>query len=168
MNFIVENWALILGLLCLAVNVVYWIVKFFTNIKRLKTATKSEDKQSIIDEIKSDTYGLINYAEQLFSDIPKSGASKLVYVLNEIKKICEELGHEYDSSYWTNFINQIVGQSNEVKQNKELEASKITTIAKVKEEIPLLIKEAQTMFANIPDNSQYMIEYILKFVEFVV
>lgn len=164
MATIKEYLDLIIGVLSLIAGFIFFLVSVIKRAKALKNAKTTEEWQSVINEIKSDTYGLITVAENLFSDIPKSGASKLLYVLNHVKELCTEKGFNYDQEYWTDFINTIVLQSNEVKDEKAYESVKADIIQKIKDQVPYFITEADKLFSSIPDNEQYKIEYVLKLI----
>lgn len=163
-NFFTNHYDVILGALVSLASLVYGAVLFFRNRKRIKNAKTDEEKAEVINSIKADVMGFITIAENLFSDIPKSGASKLLYVLNQVKKLCTTSGIEYDQNYWSDFISGIVGRTNGVQESKEEADEILRTIESVKGEVPFLITEANELFARIPDNLQYKIEYILKFI----
>ena len=153
------------SLIGLLFSVVYFIFFFIRYRKKFKNAKTDEEKQAILEEIKGNAMGFITVAEGLFSDIPKSGVSKLVYVLKEIKALCEGKGVEFNEEYWTAIINNLVGQSNAVIKEKALEMDKADIIEKVKAEIPYHMNEANQLFERIPDSQEYKVAYILKAIE---
>ena len=118
---ILTNWELVTAaisvVLSLAAGVFYLIVR----VKAYKNAKTQSERAEILSEIKSHAYGLVAAAEQMMSDIPKSGQVKLLYVLNHIQKLCEEQNVPYDCESWTEFINGIIGTSNDVITAKETE-----------------------------------------------
>ena len=114
--------------------------------------------------MKSAVYGFITVAENLFIDVPKSGASKLLYVLNKTKELCMMNNVEYNAEEWTDFINNVVGLSNNVVETKEQEKAKNQIIEKIKSRIPGFVSETQKLFKSIPDSLDYQMEYILKYV----
>ena len=161
---IAEYVQTIVAIVCALGSIVAVAITAISRAKALNKAKTEEERQKILNEIKSDAYGLITVAENLFSDIPKAGASKLLYVLNQLKDICYAQGVEYDQTFWTDFVNGIVSTSNEVKEGKELESTKLSIIGKVKEEIPYFIEDANKLFEVIPDSLPYKTEYILKLI----
>ena len=152
------------GVITLCTGLLYWFITFIRNRKRNKSITSTEEHIAVINEIKSHIMGFITIAENLFSDIPKSGASKLLYVLNQVKDLCKKFSIEYDQEMWTEFINSMVGNSNRVQESKAFEDEKTSIIEKVKSEIPFIVEEANALFERIPDSLQYKVEYILKFI----
>lgn len=155
----------VLVAICVALSsLIYGLVTAVINRKRKKTVNQTEEQNAVVNEIKSRVMGFITVAENLFSDIPKSGASKLLYVLNQVKDLCKKFNLEYDQEMWTDFINSIVGNSNRVQESKAYEDEKTSIIEKVKQEIPFIMEEANKLFERIPDSLQYKIEYILKFI----
>lgn len=163
-NFVKANYDVIIAVISALASVVYSVVMIIRNRKRIKNAKTDEERSAIIEDIKSEVYAFISIAESLFADIPKSGSSKLLYVLNQVKRLCAGSCIEYDGQYWTDFINGIVGKSNEVIDQKDFEEEKNRIIENVKTEIPYMVKQADDLFATIPDNLSYKIEYILKFI----
>lgn len=133
-------------------------------VRAYKKAKTQTEKDAAIAELKSHAYGLVAVAEQMMSDIPKSGSVKLLYVLNHISKLCEEKGVPYDSESWTEFINGIVNKSNDVITAKETEKAISGYITKVKEEVPYFMADADKLFEIIPDSASYKVEYILKLI----
>lgn len=167
MNTFVElitRYDVVIGVLTAIASIVYTFVLFFKNRNRLKSVKTTEGRIAIINDIKSRVMGFITIAENLFADIPKSGASKLLYVLNQVKELCKTNDIEYDQTLWTDFINSVVGNSNRVQETKAFEDEKAGIIEKVKAEIPYIVEEANKLFERIPDSLQYKIEYILKFI----
>lgn len=164
-KWLIENWELIAAIVSLAGSVVVFVIWLIKRLISLKNAKTTEERETIIADIKSNAYGLVAVAEQMFSDIPKAGASKLLYVLNHIKSLCEEHNVTYCEETWTEFINGIVGASNDVITAKETEKAISGYIAKVKEEIPYFMTDADKLFEVIPDSATYKVEYILKLVE---
>lgn len=152
----------VLGFLSAFISIIMYYVK---SRKRLKNAKTDEEKQAIVNDIKSKTLGLISVAESLFAEVPKSGASKLKYVLENVQTLCEENGLEFVNTDWENYVNLIVGNSNAVQDEKALEQEKATIIENIKAEIPFFIESADKLFASIPDNLSYKIEYIMKVIE---
>lgn len=163
-EWIVKNWDLIVAATSLFSSVVLFTIWLIKRLIALKSAKTAGEREAIVAEIKSNAYGLVAVAEQMFSDIPKSGASKLLYVLNHIEKLCTEQGVEFNEESWTSFINGIVGASNDVITAKETEKAISGYIAKVKEEIPYFMADADKLFEVIPDSAAYKTEYILKLV----
>ena len=163
-KFFTNNYELVLNVLIFVSSIGYTIILYCKNRKRLKATKTDDEKTEIVNEIKADVMGFISIAESMFADIPKSGGSKLLYVLNEVKRVCGLLGIEYDSEYWTKFVNDIVDKTNEVLDLKELEAEKKTTIEKIKSQVPHFISRANELFANIPDSDMYKVEYVLKLI----
>ena len=161
---ILTNWELVTAaisvVLSLAAGVFYLIVR----VKAYKNAKTQSERAEILSEIKSHAYGLVAAAEQMMSDIPKSGQVKLLYVLNHIQKLCEEQNVPYDCESWTEFINGIIGTSNDVITAKETEKAIGVYIGKVKEEVPYFMADADKLFEVIPDSASYKVEYILKLV----
>lgn len=163
-NFFTKYYDVIFsGLVCLS-SIGYTIFLIVKNRKRLKTSKTDGEKMDIVNEIKADVMGFISIAENLFSDIPKSGGSKLLYVLNEIKRVCSEKAIDFDSVYWTDFVDNIVAKTNEVLDQKELEAEKKIIIDRIKAQIPHFVSQASDLFASIPQAEAYMVEYVLKLV----
>lgn len=163
-KIILENWELVTAAVSLACSLIAGGVYLFVRLRALKKAKTQTEKDAIIAELKSHAYGLVAVAEQMMSDIPKSGQIKMMYVLKHIKALCEEQGVEYDCDSWTEFVNSIVNASNDVVTAKETEKSIGVYIKKVKEEIPYFIEDADRLFEVIPDSAAYKIEYILKLV----
>ena len=163
-KFIVTNWELVAAVVSLLASLVGGGVYLVIRLTALKRAKTQGEKDAIIAEIKSHAYGLVAAAEQMMSDIPKSGQVKLLYVLNHIQKLCEEQNVPYDCESWTEFINGIIGTSNDVVTAKETERAISGYINKVKEEIPYYMADADKLFEVIPDSASYKIEYILKLV----
>lgn len=163
-KFILTNWELVtacISILCsLAAGAVYLVLR----LKSLKNAKTQQEKDEILADLKSRAYGFVAAAEQMMADIPKSGQVKLLYVLNHIQKLCEEQNVPYDCESWTEFINSIVNTSNDVITAKETEKAISGYIAKVKEEVPYFMTDADKLFEIIPDSAAYKVEYILKLV----
>lgn len=163
-KFILTNWELVtagISVLCsLTAGALYLIVR----VRSYSKAKTQAEKDEILAEIKSNGYGFVAAAEQMMSDIPKSGPAKLLYVLNHVKSLCEEKNVDYDAEYWTDFINSIVNTSNDVLTAKETEKAISGYIAKVKEEVPYFMADADKLFEIIPDSASYKVEYILKLV----
>lgn len=162
MAVISEYLELFIALITFLCSVVVFIVYLVKRGKAVKNAKTQEEKEAIINEMKAQALGFINVADNLFIDIPKSGPSKLLYVLNQIKKGCQANGTEYDEEYWKNYVNEMVSQTNAVLDEKATESEKANIIEKVKSEIPFFIVEAQNLFKAIPDSRSYEIEYIMK------
>lgn len=157
-----SNWELALsfGIACIS-----FLTAIVQSRKRKKEQTKaktSEEKSVVLDDIRSEVFALVGVAEELFGAIPKSGVSKLKYVLNKINELCEVAGIEFDNRYWTDFVNYIVNRTNNVKNEKAVEQEKIDIIEKIKEEVPFFVNQADELFKAIPDSFEYKIEYILK------
>lgn len=163
-KFLLNNWELVTACISvffsLAAGVIYLVVR----LKAVKNAKTQQEKDAILAEIKSNAYGFVVAAEQMMSDIPKSGPVKLLYVLNHVKSLCEEQNVPYDAEQWTEFINGIVNTSNDVVTAKETEKAISGYINKVKEEIPYFMADADKLFEIIPDSASYKVEYILKLV----
>ena len=164
MDWFIENWELIASGAGLIGSLTVTLVLLIIRLKAIKNAKNSTEREQLIAELKSDAYGLVAVAEQLFADIPKSGASKLLYVLNHIEALCKEGDVEFDGDTWTEFINGIVNKSNDVIIAKETEKAISGYIAKVKEEVPYFIADADKLFEVIPDSAAYKTEYILKLI----
>lgn len=161
------HWDLLVSLVlgCLSLGVA--IYQFLKRKKELSTAKTSEERSKIMDDIRSEVFGLVGVAEELFSAIPKSGVSKLKYVLNKINELCDVAGIDFDNRYWTDFINYIVNRSNNIKSEKAFEKEKADIIEKVKGKIPYFVEQADVFFKAIPDNQEYKVEYILKNINIV-
>lgn len=164
MEFIKEYWDLILAALSMLSSLVVFIIFFIKRLKSLKNAKTAEERAAIKEEIKSVAYGLITSAENLFSDIPKSGASKLLYVLNHVKELCLMNEINYNADEWTEFVNSVIAKSNAVVDGKEFERAKNETIEAIKLEIPFFIEEVNELFKNIPNANEYKIEHVLKLI----
>ena len=162
MEWVENNWELITTIATFALSVTSFLIFFFRSRKALKTAKTDEERTEIKNAIKSATYGLITTAENLFSDIPKSGASKLLYVLNGVKELCLMNEVEYNAEEWTEFINNVIGTSNEVIDSKVYEGKKNDTIEAIKREIPYYIEDTDKLFENIPNSLDYRVEHVLK------
>lgn len=160
-EWIKANWELILICCSLFYAVYSTIVKMFA----LRKAKTNEEKQSIINDIKANVFGLIGSAEQVFSDVPKSGSSKLLYVLNKTKELCANSGIEYISDFWTDFINDIIAKSNAVHDQKAIEDERNAVIESIKKQLPGFIDTANTLFRNIPDSARYVKAYIIDAIE---
>ena len=161
---IFKNPDVLVGILVAICSLIYAFAVSIVNRKRKKSANQTEEHIAVVNEIKSRVMGFITIAENLFSDIPKSGASKLLYVLNQVKDLCKKFKLDYDQEMWTEFINSMVGNSNRVQETKAYEDEKSSIIEKVKSEVPFIVDEANKLFERIPDSVQYKIEYILKFI----
>lgn len=164
MEIIKEYWDLILAVLSMASSLVIFIIFFIKRLKSLKNAKTDEERAKIKDEIKSVAYGLITSAEGLFSDIPKSGASKLLYVLNHVKELCVMNEIDYNADEWTEFVNSVVDKSNKVVEGKKFDSAKNDIIEAIKNEIPYFITEVNELFKNIPNALDYKIEHVLKLI----
>ena len=162
--WIIENWETIVSIASICGSIIVAIIYLIRRLITLKGAKTTAERDAILAELKSNAYGLVAVAEQMFSDIPKSGSSKLLYVLNHIKTLCEEKNIEFCEDTWKEFIEGIVGASNDVITAKETEKAISGYIDKVKEEIPYFIADADKLFEVIPDSKAYKIEYILKLV----
>ena len=164
MSWLISNWDAILtvcGFLGSAVAFTVYLVK---RLRALKGAKTQGERDAIINELKSSAYGLVAVAEQTFKDVPKSGGCKILYVLNHIKALCGDSGVEYDESFWKEFIDEIVGRSNDVITATETSKAIDRYINKVKENVPYYIDDANKLFEVIPDSAEYKIEYILKLI----
>lgn len=157
-----EYLELIIALITFLSSLIVFIVYIVKQRKAIKNAKTQEEKEAIINEVKAKALGFINVADNLFTDIPKSGPSKLLYVLNEIKKVCSVIGIEFDEEYWKKYTNERVDEMNAVLDEKANESEKANVIENVKREIPFLVEEANKLFVNIPDSVNYEIEYVLK------
>lgn len=160
-----EYLNLIITCISLLSSLIVTIVFTVKRVKALKNAKTSEDKTKVLDEIKSHAIGFINVAENLFSEVPKSGSSKLLYVIDHIDELCKMNNVEFDEEFWVNFVNGIVAGSNTVQDQKEMETQRLILIDNVKNQIPFFVSEADKLFETIPDNEPYKIEYILKLVK---
>ena len=163
-EFIITNWELVTTAVSLVGLLVGAVISVVVRLRAYKNAKTQTEKDEILADLKSHAYGLVAVAEQMMSDIPKSGSVKLLYVLNHISKLCEEKGVEYDVESWTEFINGIVNKSNDVITAKETEKAISGYIAKVKEEIPYFIADADKLFEVIPDSASYKVQYVLNLV----
>ena len=162
MAVIKEYVELIIACLSLLSTIVVAIVFYVKRFKAIKNAKTAEEKENALNDIKAKTIGLINVAERLFADIPKSGSSKQKYVLDHVKDICTEMNVLFDDGYWGEFINNIIDGANAVIDEKEIESEKAEIIERVKNEVPYFVDEADKLFSSIPDSQDYKIEYILK------
>lgn len=165
MNFLTEYWELIVGVLSFLISSVLTIIVFVKRYKAAKASKNTVEQANILNELKAVCFGLINIAEQTFSDIPTAGASKLLYVLNNIKDLCEQRGVKYDESYWEQFIDDIISQANYVQDEKADEKDKQKIIDTIKAEVPDFVKEANRLFVSIPDSTRYKIAYIVSLIE---
>ena len=163
-EWLLKYWDLLLTGVSVALSVAFIVIYNVKRFRALRNAKTSEERDAILSELRSNAYGLVAVAEQMFADIPKSGASKLLYVLNHIEKLCTEKSIEFNESNWTEFINGIVGASNDVKTAKETEKAISGYITKVKEEVPYFLADADKLFEVIPDSAAYKLEYILKLI----
>lgn len=164
LDFIKGNYDLIIAVGSIAFSFVFFLIVFVKRLKSLKNAKTDEERTKIKNELKSAAYGFITVAENLFSDVPKSGSSKLLYVLNKIKELCTMNNVEYDVQEWTDFVNGVIATSNGVVESKEQEKSKNDIIEKIKAEIPVFIAETEKLFSSIPESIEYQIEHVLKYV----
>lgn len=163
-KFILTNWELVTAAFSLFGSLVAGGVFLFVRLKSFKSAKTQKEKDEIVADLKSHAYGLVAAAEQMMSDIPKSGPSKLLFVLNHISKLCEEKDVPYDAETWTEFINGIVNASNDVITAKETEKAISGYIAAVQGEVPYFMADADELFKVIPDSATYKVEYILKLI----
>ena len=164
LEWILSNWDVLAAIASLLTSIIFAIVYYVKRFRALRGAKTQAEKDAIISELKSHTYGLVAVAEQMFADIPKAGASKLLYVLNHIEKLCTEQNIAFNEDSWKEFINGIVGASNDVITAKETEKAIAGYIDKVKTEVPYFIADADKLFAVIPDSAAYKTEYILKLI----
>ena len=164
-EFVSEHYDLIIGVGSLVASAVGAVVFIIRNRKRIKNAKTDEDRTAIVNDLKSEVYGFISIAEGMFSDVPKSGSAKLLYVLNRIKPLCTACGIDFDEEFWTGFINDIVAKSNTVIEDKEIATAKARIIESIKAEITYMLTQMNELFASIPDSKEYKIEYLLKFIQ---
>lgn len=162
MQWVSENWHLLISAVTALASLVFILINIIKTLKYARKATTAEEKQALIEDLKADVLGLINVAEDLFVNIPKTGPSKLTYVLNQVENLCKATGVEYCEEYWTTFINKVVGKSNQVHAEKELEATVNNLIEHVKNEISHFVATADRLFMAIPDNLEYKIEYVVR------
>lgn len=141
------------------------IAYYASRIKAVKNAKTVEEKQVILNELKAATMGLITQAEQIFSHVPKSGESKLLYVLKEVDNLCREKGLTYDKDYWKEFISGAVGITNKVIADKKAVEEKESTIAMIKAEVPYFISQAAEYFRTISNSREYEIEHVIRQIE---
>lgn len=144
------------------ISFIFGIITYFSKRKALKNAKTEEEKQAIINEIKSSIHGFVACAEEIFVDVPKSGASKLMYVLNQVKDLCDFSKVKYDEDYWTKFIDDIIAKKNGVQEEKAELEEKNAIIADIKKSIPKFVDTANALFISIPDGLEYKSAYILK------
>lgn len=93
LEFIAENYKIIISLLSLAVTIVLFIISVIRAIKDKKVS----DVLKFIPLI-------INEAESVFKMVPSAGDSKLAYVLNVIKCVCSEAKVKFSSDYYTSIV----------------------------------------------------------------
>ena len=165
MQILLNYWELLVGVLSFLLSGSLTVIVFVKRYKAAKVSKNTELQTEVLNELKSVAFGLINIAEHTFSDIPSSGASKLLYVLNNIKDLCEQRGFTYDESYWEKFIDSIIQQANYVQEEKADEKDKHEIIEKIKELVPDFVKEANRLFVSIPDSTRYKVAYIVSLIE---
>lgn len=165
MEFLKEYWQVILSAVSVLTGAVLSIISFVKRYKQAKANKDTETQLNMLNELKGVAFGLINIAEHTFSDIPTSGASKLVYVLDNIKKLCEERNMPYEESFWTDFVESMVSQANAVQAEKVSEQDKQAIVEKVKTLVPEFVKEANRMFMSIPNNTRFKIAYVISLIE---
>ena len=159
---LLNYWELIVTALSFLCSVVVFIVYLVKRHKAVKNAKTDEEKQEAINQVKADTLGWISVAETVFSSIPKSGSSKLLYVLDHVKELCTNKDVAFDEKYWTDFVNGIVAGHNEVIDAQKEASTKAEIIDAIKKQVPFFVEDAKKLFTNIPDSSAYEIAYVLK------
>ena len=164
MEWLFNHLELVLTCVSALFSCVVFVVYFIKRFKALKTAKTSAEKDSIVEELKTATFGLISATETMFSDISKSGSSKLLYVLRNVEKLCNDRGVEFIESEWTAFINKVVDASNAIAAKLEHESAIPAIIEKIKQEIPYFVADANELFKVIPDSAEAEIDYILKLI----
>lgn len=155
-------WELITGIISLVAGLTVAVINIVRSSKKVKSAKTQQEKDQAMNEIKSAVHGFIAVAETTFASIDKSGNSKLLYVLKEIKNLCAVGQIDYDEQYWINFINNVVALQNEVLDSKEAERVNAEFIEHIKGIVPTLIEKATRLFIAIPNNLDYKVEYVLK------
>lgn len=161
-NWFANNWHYVISALTALASLIFILINIVGTLKKAKTATTAEQKKALMEELKADVLGLINVAEDLFVDISKSGSTKLMYVLSHVENLCKATGVDYSEEYWTEFINKVIGKSNQVKSEKELESTVNALIEKVKTEVSHFIATADRLFLTIPDNVDYKVDYVVR------
>lgn len=165
MQFLNEYWELLVAILSFLLSSTLTVIVFVKRYKAAKASKNTELEVEILNELKGVAFGLINIAEHTFSDIPTSGASKLLYVLNNIKELCDQRGFKYDESYWEEFIDSVISQANYIQEEKADEKDKQATIDKIKSLVPDFVKEANRLFVSIPDSKRYKVAYIVSLID---
>lgn len=161
LEWIENNGGLILSCVTVLFSAGWTIYTFLSKRRALKNAKTEEEKQAITNDIKASVFGLISSAEAVFSDVPKAGISKLLYVLNKVKELCGIKDIDYNAEFWTNFVNEMVEKANEVQDEKAMEDEKNAVIELIKKEIPTYIDNANALFRAIPDGTRYKLAYIV-------
>lgn len=165
MNWFIENWHFILAVLSLIVTIVTTTLTLISRFKAFKNAKTTEEKQKILEDIKESVHGLVDVAEVTFSEVKKSGPSKLLYVLNNIENMCDELGIAFEEEYWTNFINKLISTSNQAVIDKENEKKTKELIEEVKTKISSYVDNANQLFKYVPIAKAYKIDYVLRLIK---
>lgn len=165
MDFLAKYWEFIVSGLTAVVGIVLSVISFVARYKQAKASKDKEALNELHNELKGVAFGLINIAEHTFSDIPGSGASKLVYVLEHIKKLCEERNVPFEEAYWTDFVNGTVTVANAVQDEKVTEAEKQEVVEQVKKKVPEFVQEANRLFVSIPNSTRFKIAYVISLIE---
>ena len=161
MDKIFEILSTVVGVAGLLAGVVVLIVR----LVELGKAKTSEEKAKVLKDIESDLLAYISMADATFSKVPKSGASKLEYVLNKVQQVCITCGVEFEKEKWTEKINNIVGKTNKAIDEVKAEQEKAEKLESLKSKVLTYVDNANAVFANIPDNLEYKMAYVLKYTE---
>lgn len=165
-EFLLAHWEVILAIVSFLATAAAFVIVFIKRLRTIKASTTKDQREAVLGEIKSAAYGLINVAEHTFSDIPSSGASKLLYVLSHIKDLCFEKDVDYDGTFWEGFVNQIVADANNIQSEMADEHEKLEIVEQIKTLIPDFIQEANRMFVSVPgDAERYKIAYVVGLIE---
>lgn len=121
LQLIMTNPPLLVGSLGLIANATYGIVLVVVNM--IKKLRKGEDIPQTLEhtylELKEIARKLIYEKEELFKSVTlggvKTGPFKLDSVLSSIESECLKRGVEYDSLYWTDYVNAEVKSMKGVK-----------------------------------------------------
>lgn len=101
MELIKQYWTYLLTLISLIISIVSFILKSKTN-----TSTKK------VFNILTFLPQFINEAENIFQLVAKSGHEKLLYVLNQIRCLCSEVGLNFDKDFWQKKIEEYLSTPN--------------------------------------------------------
>lgn len=104
MNFINEIWEFLKNNVEILVNGAYLILAVILLISR-KKLPKSEKITAIYPILKT-LPEIVTQAEEILG--PKTGGTKLLFVLQEVQKLCTQKGVYYDEKYWTEEIETIL------------------------------------------------------------